>query len=200
MIDGVRFFPGLLGPEAQTDLLSAVLERVQSAPFYHAVTPSGRRMSVANTNFGRLGWVSDRSGYRYQPTHPQTGMAWPDIPELLQKLWAELTGAGAPCDACLVNRYDEKARLSLHQDADEADFSFPVVSVSLGDTALFRMGGLVRGDPTQAFRIASGDVLLLASEARRAFHGVDRIYPGTCRLIPGGGRINLTLRRAAPAL
>jgi len=198
MLDGVRFYPGLLGPQNQAALLAEVLERVESAPFYHAATPSGRRMSVANTNFGPLGWVSDRSGYRYQRTHPVTGEAWPSMPEVMQNLWAELTGADRPCDACLVNRYDAAAKLSLHQDADEADFSYPVLSVSLGDTALFRIGGLQRSDPTTSFRIASGDVLLLVSEARSAFHGVDRIYPGTSRLVPGGGRINLTLRRAQP--
>ena len=124
---------------------------------------------------------------------------WPAIPPALSELWRELTGARAPADCCLVNLYRGRARMSLHQDRDEADFEFPVLSVSLGDTAIFRVGGVERGAPSRGVRLASGDVCLLAGEARLAFHGIDRILPGSSRLIPGGGRLNLTLRRAGAA-
>lgn len=198
MIAGFRLIPGLIDAEAQVRLVQEVLQATQGAPFYHAETPGGKRMSVANTNLGPLGWVSDRSGYRYQGLHPVTGQPWPAIPQALADLWRDFVDAQIPPDACLVNRYDAQARLSLHQDADEADFAFPVLSISLGDTAIFRLGGLRRSDPTTSFRLSSGDVIVLAGDSRRAFHGVDRILPGSSRLIPGGGRLNLTLRRAAP--
>jgi DNA oxidative demethylase len=142
--------------------------------------------------------VTDAGGYRYQATHPVTGQPWPPIPAVLAALWAELCDPATPADACLVNRYDTAAKMGLHRDNDEADFSFPVLSVSLGDTALFRFGGLKRGEPTSQLRLGSGDVIVLGGESRRAYHGVDRILAGSSRLIPGGGRINLTLRRAAP--
>lgn len=144
---------------------------------------------------GPLGWVSDRSGYRYQPTHPLTGGPWPDMPPLLTGLWAELTGWPEPPDACLVNLYRDGARMGLHQDRDEADLAAPVLSVSLGDTAVFRIGPAA-GGPTRAVRLASGDVCALTGPARLARHGIDRVLQGSSRLVPGGGRINLTLRRA----
>ncbi len=196
---GFRLFPTALGPEAQAALLAEVLARVERAPFYRPVTPGGKPMSVEMTNFGRLGWVTDSQGYRYQPTHPDTGDPWPDIPQALLDLWAEMTEASAPPDACLVNLYREGARMGLHQDKDEADFNFPVLSVSLGDTAVFRLGGASRRDPTASVRLASGDVCVLAGPARLAHHGIDRVLSGSSRLVPGGGRINLTLRRAGPA-
>ncbi len=196
---GFRLFPTALGPEAQAALLAEVLARVERAPFYRPVTPGGKPMSVEMTNFGRLGWVTDAQGYRYQPTHPDTGDPWPDIPQALLDLWAEMTEASAPPDACLVNLYREGARMGLHQDKDEADFNFPVLSVSLGDTAVFRLGGASRRDPTASVRLASGDVCVLAGPARLAHHGIDRVLSGSSRLVPGGGRINLTLRRAGPA-
>lgn len=196
---GFRLLPAALDLPAQQVLLSEVMARVQAAPFVRQVTPGGKPMSVAMTSFGALGWTTDPAGYRYEPRHPTTGAAWPDIPRRLLDLWAELADPETPPDACLVNFYDAQARMSLHQDRDEADFGFPVLSVSLGDTAVFRLGGLKRGDPTRSLRLASGDVCLLAGEARLIHHGVDRILPGSSRLIPGGGRINLTLRRAAPA-
>lgn len=160
------------------------------------MTPGGRPFSVRMSNLGPLGWVSDRNGYRYQPSHPETGRAWPDIPPVLLDLWSELADAERPPDACLVNLYDADARMGLHQDKDEADFSAPVLSISLGDTAVFRIGP-PNGGRTQSVRLATGDVCMLADEARLARHGIDRILAGSSRLIPGGGRINLTLRRAA---
>jgi len=153
-------------------------------------------MSVRMTNFGALGWATGVRGYRYDARHPVTGEPWPPIPARLLTLWAELADAATPPDACLVNVYDADARMGLHQDRDEADFSLPVLSVSLGDTALFRLGGPDRRGATRSLRLASGDVCLLAGEDRLSFHGVDRIVPGSSTLVPGGGRINLTLRRA----
>ncbi len=158
-------------------------------------------MSVRMTNFGPLGWVTDvQGGYRYQATHPETGEPWPDIPAALLDLWREVAAAPGPPDACLVNLYDADARMSLHQDRDEADFAYPVLSVSLGDTAVFRIGGTSRRDPTRSVRLASGDVCVLGGGARLAFHGIDRILSGSSQLLPGGGRINLTLRRAGASI
>ena len=142
-----------------------------------------------------MGWVSDQSGYRYQPTHPETGRPWPPIPATLLALWDELARYPDPPEACLINFYAPTAKMGLHQDRDEEDFAAPVVSISLGDSCLFRVGGLKRSEPTRAFRLSSGDVLVLGGGARLAFHGVDRVYPGTSSLLPEGGRINLTLRR-----
>lgn len=195
---GFRLAPAALDATAQAALLAQVLEKASAAPFYRPVTPGGKPMSVEMTNFGPLGWVTDAAGYRYQPTHPVTGQPWPDIPEVLLRLWAELADPEVPPDACLVNLYREGAKMGLHQDRDEADFNLPVLSVSLGDTAIFRIGGTSRRDPTRSVRLASGDVCLLAGPARLAHHGIDRIIAGSSRLVPGGGRINLTLRRAGP--
>lgn len=197
--DGFSLWPGRLGPEAQAALVAEVLERAEAAPFRHQVTPGGKAMSVAMTSFGPLGWVTDARGYRYEPADPLTGRPWPAIPQSLLGLWAALAEPGAPPDACLVNLYRDGAKMGLHQDRDEADFGFPVLSVSLGDTAVFRLGGASRSDPTRSLRLSSGDVMTLAGPARLAHHGVDRILPGSSRLIPGGGRINITLRRAGPA-
>lgn len=193
-----RLLPGLLAPEEQRALVEQVLAAEAQAPFRHLETPGGRTMSVAMFNMGEVGWVSDRTGYRYDPVDPLTGRPWPPIPRVLLDLWARHADAAVPPDACLVNLYRGPARLSLHQDADETDFSYPVLSVSLGDTAIFRLGGQVRGGPTRSLRLSSGDVVLLAGAARTAFHGVDRTLPGSSSLVPGGGRINLTLRRAKP--
>ncbi len=195
---GFRLHPGCLDANAQRALARAVLGAAVAAPFYRPITPGGKAMSVEMTNLGPLGWVTDAAGYRYQPTHPTTGAAWPPIPPALLDLWAGLADATTPPDACLVNLYRAGARMGSHQDCDEADFSLPVLSVSLGDTAIFRLGGLDRRAPTRALRLASGDVCVLAGEARLAFHGIDRIVAGSSRLVPGGGRINLTLRRARP--
>ncbi len=168
---------------------------LEVAPLYHPVTPGGRPFSVRMSNLGPLGWVSDKAGYRYQPTHPQTGAPWPAIPPVLLALWADLTGWAEPPDACLVNLYRGPAKMGLHQDKDEADLKAPVLSVSLGDTAVFRIGPAGPG-PTRTIRLASGDVCALTGPARLARHGIDRVLEGSSRLIPGGGRINLTLRRA----
>jgi alkylated DNA repair protein (DNA oxidative demethylase) len=198
-IDGFRLLPQALDHEAQRALADEVLAALPAAPLYRPITPGGQPMSVRMTNLGPLGWITDSEGYRYEPRHPGKGEPWPPMPERLLRLWDEITGAPAPPDACLVNVYGPDARMGLHRDTDEADFAFPVLSVSLGDTAIFRLGGPGRKDPTRSFRLASGDVCVLAGPARLYFHGVDRILPGSSRLIPGGGRINLTLRRARAA-
>jgi alkylated DNA repair protein (DNA oxidative demethylase) len=197
MLEGFRLLPGLLGPAEQAELLEAVLDAEAQAPFYTPLMPrSGAPMSVLQTNLGELGWFTDQAGgYRYEKTHPVTGAMWPSIPSMLFEIWRAATDFPAPPEACLVNLYRETAKMGLHVDADEAATEAPVVSVSLGDAALFRLGGHARRDPTHALRLSSGDVVVLAGAARSVFHGVDRIYPGTSRLVPGGGRINLTLRR-----
>jgi alkylated DNA repair protein (DNA oxidative demethylase) len=197
-MEGFRFWPGALSVSEQAGLLAEVLAAAETAPFYRPVTRSGRPFSVEMTGLGPLGWVSDRKGYRYQPTHPVTGVPWPPMPQTLLHLWRDLTGWPEPPDACLVNRYRGSARMGLHQDLDEQDHSAPVLSVSLGDTAVFRIGA-AGGGPTRSLRLTSGDVCALTGPARLARHGVDRLVAGSSGLVPGGGRINLTLRRAAPA-
>lgn len=197
-LDGFRLWPGRLDLATQADLCQEVLERLERAPAYRPMTPGGRPLSVEMSNFGPLGWVTDRAGYRYQTRHPVTGEAWPDIPPVLLDLWSELVDPRVPPDACLVNLYGTGAKMGLHQDRDEADLTIPVLSVSLGDSALFRVGGPSRNDSTRSVRLASGDVCGLFGSARLAFHGIDRVLSGSSRLVPGGGRINLTLRRAGP--
>ena len=197
-MEGFRFWPGALSAAAQADLLVEVLAAVEQVPFYRPVTPGGRPFSVEMTGLGPLGWVSDRAGYRYQPTHPVTGAPWPPMPQRLLDLWRDLTGAAEPPDACLVNRYRDGAKMGLHQDLDEQDHSTPVLSVSLGDAAVFRIGAAA-GGPTRTVKLASGDVCALTGPARLARHGIDRVIAGSSTLVPGGGRINLTLRKAGPA-
>ncbi|MDY6923103.1 MAG: alpha-ketoglutarate-dependent dioxygenase AlkB [Pseudomonadota bacterium] len=194
-LEGFRLWPGALSPDEQADLRDAVLAAVAAAPFYRPTTRAGRPFSVQMSNLGPLGWVSDRAGYRYQPVHPVTGEPWPPMPERLPALWRELTGWPEPPDACLVNLYRDGARMGLHQDLDEADRAAPVLSISLGDTAVFRFGAAEDG-PTRSVRLASGDICALTGPARLARHGIDRILAGSSGLIAGGGRINLTLRRA----
>ncbi|MGN6471783.1 MAG: alpha-ketoglutarate-dependent dioxygenase AlkB family protein [Rhizobiaceae bacterium] len=197
LAEGIRHLPGHLDRKAQEALLEDIRTAVEAAPLYVPTMPkSGKPMSVRMTNCGTLGWVTDRDrGYRYQPQHPVTGGPWPPIPERLMALWREVADYPHPPQACLVNFYSDSARMGLHQDRDEEDFSAPVVSVSLGDDCLFRVGGTRRSDPTVSVRLASGDVVILCGTGRLAFHGVDRIYPGTSTLLKKGGRINLTLRR-----
>lgn len=199
---GFRYLPERFDRPSQAALLEAALAAVSAAdaPFYRPGMPrTGAPLSVEMTNLGPLGWVSDRDGgYRYQAHHPVTGRAWGGMPVALLELWDEVSGFPAPPEACLVNLYRDDARLGLHVDQDEAAVDAAVVSVSLGDDALFRLGGPSRRDPTRSMRLRSGDVVVLGGAARRCHHGVDRIYPGTSRLVPGGGRINLTLRRVTP--
>jgi DNA oxidative demethylase len=193
---GFRLCPGHFDRDAQEELLAAVREVLQRAPLFTPRMPkSGRPFSVRMSNCGALGWVSDEGGYRYQASHPQTGTAWPPIPSSLTHLWRQLAGFPDPPEACLINFYGAHAKMGLHQDRDETEFDAPVISISLGDTCLFRVGGCKRNEPSRSVRLSSGDVVVLGGAARLAFHGVDRILPGTSRLLPEGGRINLTLRR-----
>lgn len=194
-LPGFRLWPGALDAAAQQALLDQVLAAAEDAPFYRPVTPGGRPFSVEMTGLGPLAWVSDRAGYRYQAAHPVTGRPWPTMPRILVDLWDELTGWPVPPDACLVNLYRGDAKMGLHQDRDEADLAAPVLSVSLGDTAVFRIGA-AEGGRTHSLKLASGDVCALTGPARLARHGIDRLLAGSSQLVPGGGRINLTLRRA----
>jgi len=194
---GVRHIPGFLDHAAQQALLAEVRAVVQAAPLYTPAMPrTGKEMSVRMTNCGTLGWVTDKErGYRYQPTHPVTARPWPAMPERLLAIWKTLAGYPHPPEACLINFYDETAKMGLHQDRDEQEFDAPVVSLSLGDACLFRVGGRTRDAPTLSFKLQSGDAVVLGGEGRLAFHGVDRIYPSTSALLKNGGRLNLTLRR-----
>src|SRR5581483_4975980 len=194
-----RHYPGYLAPDREAAVLAAIRGVIAAAPLFVSRMPkSGRPMSVRMSNCGSLGWLSDERGYRYQATHPETGRPWPPIPAVLLAIWDELAQYPHPPEACLINFYGAAAKMGLHQDRDEADFAAPVVSISLGDDCLFRVGGRQRRNPTKSVRLSSGDVLVLGGEARLAFHGVDRIYPGTSSLLAEGGRINLTLRRVTP--
>jgi len=193
---GVTLWREKLDRGAQEALLDAVLARVKEAPFYRPVMPkSGAPFSVDETNFGALGWVSDREGYRYAKTHPVTGKPWPDIPPALLTLWGEVAGYPDLPECCLVNLYRDGAKMGLHQDRDEQARDAPVLSVSLGDEALFRIGGDTRKGSTASVKLSSGDVLTFGGVARMAYHGVDRVIAESSTLVPGGGRINLTLRR-----
>lgn len=192
-LGGVEIWRESLGPVRQRALVEDLCAVVRAAPFFRPVTPRGQEMSVRMTSAGRYGWVSDRRGYRYERRHP-SGTAWPPIPASALSIWRAVTGLSRDPDCCLVNFYGEGARMGLHQDRDEADFAWPVVSVSLGDDGLFRVGGTERGCPTASLWLRSGDVAVLAGAARLAFHGVDRIRFGSSALLPEGGRINLTLR------
>jgi alkylated DNA repair protein (DNA oxidative demethylase) len=192
-VGGVTVWPGWLGPEAQAAMVADIREVVRLAPLFIPETPRGQKMSVRMTAAGNYGWISDRRGYRYERRHP-TGVTWPPIPASVLEVWRAVSGVDRAPQCCLVNWYDEAARMGLHQDRDEADLTMPVVSISLGDDALFRVGGTERGGPTRSIWLRSGDVAVLGGAARLAYHGIDKVRPGSSSLLPRGGRINLTLR------
>ncbi|SHI62793.1 alkylated DNA repair protein (DNA oxidative demethylase) [Palleronia salina] len=194
-LNGVTIHPGALDHAAQEALVADLRDVVSAAPLFHPETSRGRKMSVRMTSAGALGWVSDRRGYRYEPAHP-SGVAWPPIPDRLLALWDRLADCATPPDTCLINFYGEGARMGLHQDRDEASFDFPVLSLSLGDDALFRVGGTERGGRTKSVWLSSGDVAVIGGDARLAYHGIDRTRFGSSSLLPQGGRINVTLRVA----
>jgi len=195
----VRHFVNMLGGAAQAMLLRDIRGVIAKAPLYTPTMPrSGAPMSVRMTNAGPLGWVTDKAqGYRYQAAHPHTGAPWPAIPERLLAIWAELADYPHPPEACLINYYAGAAKMGLHQDRDEKHFAAPVLSISLGDTAIFRFGGSTRKAPTQRFELQSGDIFVLGGSDRLAYHGVDRVLSGTSDLLEEGGRFNLTLRRVS---
>lgn len=193
---GALWHRGALDRPAQEALLADIEQVLAEAPpFLPRMPRTGQPLSVRMTNCGPLGWISDAAGYRYQTFHPDTRRPWPPIPARLLALWNRYARYGAPPEACLVNLYGPDARMSLHQDRDEADLAAPVLSISLGDTAAFRLGGESRRGPTRSVRLASGDVFVLGGPSRLAFHGIDRVLGGSSTLVAGGGRINLTLRR-----
>jgi DNA oxidative demethylase len=195
-MDGLKLHLGFLDAAAQADILRDLREAIAAAPLFAPVMPrTGKPFTVRMTNLGNLGWVSDAAGYRYQPLHPDTGKPWPAIPDSILKVWRKVSAYPHDPEACLLNFYRDAAKMGLHQDRDEEDFAAPVVSISLGDTALFRIGGTERGGKTQSFKLSSGDVLVMGGASRLAFHGIDRTMPGTSTLLKDGGRINLTLRR-----
>jgi len=192
----MRLCPGFLSADQQRLLLGDVRAVLAEAPLYSPRMPrSGSPYSVRMSNCGPLGWLSDRSGYRYVARHPLTDAAWPAIPASVLTIWHAATGERYEPEACLINYYGPEARLGLHRDEDEEARDAPILSISLGDTALFRLGGPARKSPTRSLRLSSGDVLVLSGASRNWYHGVDRILPGTSRLLPEGGRFNLTLRR-----
>ncbi len=200
MIQGLKHYSGYLNRAEQEALVAELRLAVAKAPLFVPIMPkTGRPFSVRMTNMGSLGWVSDRNGYRYQPQHPETAEPWPAMPQSVLDIWNKVSDYDHPPEACLVNFYQGGAKMGLHQDKDEEDFSAPVVSISLGDTAVFRIGGTERGGKTSALKLSSGDVLVMGGEARLCFHGIDRINQGTSTLLKEGGRINLTLRRVGKA-
>lgn len=194
---GFDYIPGALNLSAQLELLAAVNRVIAAAPLFTSHMPkSGAPMSVRMTNCGPLGWVSDKEcGYRYQAEHLETGMPWPPMPDELLDLWRRYSKFEGLPEACLVNLYGAGTKMGSHRDFDEKEPRAPVVSVSLGDDAVFHIGGLKRSDPKQRMALRSGDVVVLGGTARFAYHGIDKVLPGTSNLVPGGGRINLTMRR-----
>ncbi len=197
LADGLQLYPGYFDKSAQQTLVETIRQIVRVAPLFQPTMPkTGKAFSVKMSNCGVLGWVADKAGYRYQEHHPTTAKPWPSMPKILERLWQNLCEDTVPmAQACLINYYHADAKMGLHQDRDEKNLSAPVISVSLGDDCRFRIGGLTRSSPTQSLKLHSGDVIVLGGESRLAFHGVDRIYPGTSTLLNAPGRINLTLRR-----
>lgn len=197
---GFTLYKSWIAPDAQQNLVEILRNIVAEAPLFVPIMPrTGTPMHVRMTNCGTLGWVTDKErGYRYQPHHPVTNQPWPAMPDALLSLWNTLAHCPAPPEAGLVNFYGQDAKMGMHQDRDEETFEAPVVSISLGDTCLFRVGNKTRGGKTTSVRLQSGDVVVMGGEGRLCFHGVDRIYPDTSTLLPKGGRINLTLRRVTP--
>lgn len=192
-VRGFDIYKGFLSPERQQALVQELRDIIRAAPLFSPQTPYGKPMSVQMTSMGDVGWFADRTGYRYVDRHPN-GKPWPAIPAEVQRIWGHVSGLVRPPECCLLNYYTEAAKMGMHQDRDEADFSWPVVSISLGDAALFRIGNTTRGGKTESMWLESGDVLVMGGEARMTYHGVDRIRFGSSALLRRGGRINLTLR------
>ncbi len=198
-IAGFKLWKSRLDAAAQSDMVIALRKVADAAPFFHPETRWGKKMSVRMTSAGRAGWVSDRRGYRYERRHPVTGAPWPAIPPMILEVWRAVADWPEAPDCCLVNFYGEAAKMGMHRDADEgaAGFAAPVVSISLGDPAVFRMGGLKRGGKTRKVTLESGDVMVMGGPARLAYHGIDKVMFGGSRLLPKGGRLNVTLRVVA---
>jgi alkylated DNA repair protein (DNA oxidative demethylase) len=197
MAEGAVLLRGFAIP-VETDLIAALRAIIEQAPFRHMMTPGGHQMSVAMTNCGRVGWVTDRTGYRYDTNDPEAGKPWPAMPPAFRELAGRAASragfTGFAPDACLINRYQPGARMSLHQDKDELDLAAPIVSVSLGLPAIFLFGGLKRSDKPNRFRLQHGDIAVWGGPARLAFHGVAPLADGEHALL-GRQRINLTFRK-----
>ena len=198
--DGFAHYPGYFSPDQQAVLINAVKAGVEKAPFFIPRMPrTGQPMSVVLSNFGELGWVTDQErGYRYDPVHPKTGAPWPAMPKALLDLWEDVTDTPDFPEACLINWYREGNKMGAHIDNDEHEARAPVVSVSLGDPALFRIGGPNRGGKTKGLKLFSGDVVVMGGASRFCYHSVSKIFYGESALVPKGGRINLTMRRVRP--
>lgn len=197
MIDGFRHLEGHLDADEQRAYVQLVRRVLAQAPLYRPQMPrSGKPFSIQMSNCGELGWVSDKDGgYRYQAHHPETGQPWPAMPRAFLELWSQVADWSAAPEACLINSYPGGTKLGSHVDCDEAEMRAPVVSVSLGDDAVFHVGGPRRADKKHRMTLRSGDVVVLGGASRRAYHGIDRVIAGTSGLLAEGGRINLTLRR-----
>ncbi|MEM6824018.1 MAG: alpha-ketoglutarate-dependent dioxygenase AlkB [Pseudomonadota bacterium] len=193
VLGGAHIYHGFLGKQEQASMVADIRTVVSRAPLFHPETRWGKKMSVGMTSAGEFGWISDRRGYRYGTMHP-LGVSWPPIPASILEVWNRVSGSARSPECCLVNYYRDGAKMGLHQDRDEADTTEPVVSISLGDEALFRIGGVERGGPTKSVWLLSGDVVVMGGQARLAYHGIDRIRFGSSRVLKDGGRINLTLR------
>lgn len=194
-VRGFRIFEQFLSEADQIGIVDDVREIARTAPMRRYATPYGKRMSVRMTAAGEFGWISDRAGYRYLEEHSE-GTPWPSIPESVLRVWENVAECGRRPDSCLINFYGTDARMGMHQDNTEADFRWPVVSISLGDAGLFRIGNLVRGGTTESVWLTSGDVVVMGGEARLRYHGIDRVRFGSSGLLRSGGRLNLTLRVA----
>lgn len=192
-IGGIRLHPGHLDRATQQALAAEVRAIARAAPFAVQTTRRGQALSVRMTSAGLFGWTSDRRGYRYEPHQPD-GTPWPPIPPGIRAVWDAVVPGARPPESCLVNWYAPGARMGMHQDRDEGDMNQPVVSISLGWDALFRVGGLARGGPTQSVWLHSGDVAVMGGAARLVHHGVDRIAEGAWTPLSAPGRVNLTLR------
>ncbi len=198
-VEGLDFFKGCLQPQKQARLVELATEIASEAPFFRPAMPrTGKPLSVQMTNCGKFGWLTDqKGGYRYQEMHPETGKPWPPIPDEILDIWASLLPDQPLPEACLINFYETGAKMGMHQDRDEQNLEVPVLSISLGDTCRFRIGGTQRGGKTTSFLLESGDVLIMGGKARLAYHGVDRIFSGTSDLLEKNGRLNITLRRVS---
>ena len=196
--DGALLLRGFARDEAP-DLLADLATITAASPFRHMIVPTGQRMSVAMTNAGTVGWITDRTGYRYDPLDPESGKPWPALPASFRTLAARAADAagfsGFAPDGCLINRYEPGSRLTLHQDRNERDFSQPIVSVSLGLPARFLWGGATRKQSPRRIALSSGDVVVWGGKARLTFHGIDKLADGSDKLT-GRCRINLTFRKA----
>ncbi len=190
---GCDIYKGFIDKVDQENLLNDVRQIASRAPLFSPLTPWGKPLSVQMTSAGKYGWYSDCNGYQYITRHPN-GAVWPEIPESIQTIWHKLCISSPEPECCLVNFYSKTAKMGLHQDKDEKNLTHPVLSISLGDDALFRIGGKDKRDMTESIWLSSGDVLVMSGKSRLAYHGIDRIKSGSSQLLKFGGRLNLTLR------